>query len=144
MLKENIHLLLFALFSLGLPLWAMENNPFERGGVHGCSGECYESWKEETGGVVVLAAAKAEARSSATPQELGEAAYAGCVACHGGRGEGGVGPELAGQTAQQIIDKLQQYKQGETRGSQSALMWGQAAMLSNVDMKNIGAFVETF
>jgi cytochrome c553 len=38
---------------------------------------------------------------------------------------------------------LTQYKNGETRGAQSALMWGQAAALSADDMANIGAFVET-
>jgi cytochrome c553 len=41
------------------------------------------------------------------------------------------------------VSMLTQYKNGETRGAQSALMWGQAAALSADDMANIGAFVET-
>jgi cytochrome c553 len=143
MLKENMHLLIFTLFALGLPLWAMDHNPFQQGSVHRCSGECYQAWKQETGGVVALAAAKAEAHASGSPAELGEAAYAGCVACHGAGGEGGVGPVLSGQTAQEIYDTLVQYKNGETRGAQSALMWGQSAMLSDADMENIGAFIES-
>ncbi|QFU77922.1 c-type cytochrome [Halioglobus maricola] len=121
----------------------METNSFQQPRVHGCVGECYEKWKDETGGVVMMAAAQAEARAAASPTELGKAAYAGCIACHGQKGEGGVGPALAGQTASEIYEKLVQYKNGETRGNQSALMWGQSAMLSDDDMNNIAAFVET-
>ncbi|WP_304438780.1 c-type cytochrome [Halioglobus sp. HI00S01] len=143
MLRKNLHLWMFALFSLGLPLWAMESNQFNQGRVHGCTGECYEAWKDETGGVVMLAAAQAEARASASPEELGKAAYAGCVACHGQQGEGGIGPALAGQTAEEIYAKLVQYKNGETRGNQSSLMWAQSSMLSDEDMQHIAAFVES-
>ena len=143
MIRNNLHILLFAVFSMGLPLWAMENNSFQQGSVHGCQDGCYEAWRDETGGIVMLAAAQAEARAAASPAELGKAAYAGCVACHGQQGEGGVGPLLAGQTADEIYAKLVQYKNGETRGNQSALMWGQSAMLSDDDMKNIGAFIES-
>ena len=42
---------------MGLPLWAMENNSFQQGSVHGCQDGCYEAWKDETGGIVMLAAA---------------------------------------------------------------------------------------
>jgi cytochrome c553 len=143
MLKRNIHLILFFLFAVGLPLWGMQSNRAYEGSVHACAGECYENWKQETGGVLALAAAKAEAKASASPAELGQAAYAGCIACHGGSGEGGVGPALAGQTENAIYDKLLQYKNAETRGPQSALVWSQSATLSDEDMKNIAAFVES-
>ena len=66
-----------------------------------------------------------------------------CAACHGVNGEGGVGPKLQGQTNDAIVSMLTQYKNGETRGAQSALMWGQSAALSAEDMANIGAFVES-
>ena len=39
---------------------------------------------------------------------------------------------------------LMQYKNGETRGEQSALMWGQAANLSTEDMENLQAYINTF
>ena len=39
---------------------------------------------------------------------------------------------------------LVQYKNGETRGEQSALMWGQAANLSTQDMENLQAYINTF
>ncbi|MFK7976994.1 MAG: cytochrome c [Halioglobus sp.] len=143
MLKNNLHLYLFFVFAIGFPIWAMENNDRETTSVHRCTGECLEAMNEKTGGVVAIAVAKAEAKAAASPEELGKAAYIGCVACHGANGEGGVGPALVGQTADEIYSKLVQYKNGETRGNQSALMWGQSAMLSDVDMENIAAFVET-
>lgn len=143
MLKDNLHLLLFICVALGLPLWAMGNNTFQRDSIHVCVDDCYEQWKQETGGVLAIASAKAEAKAAASPEELGKAAYAGCIACHGAQGEGGVGPALAGQSANEIYEKLVQYKNGETRGSQSSLMWSQSAMLSDDDMQNIAAFAET-
>lgn len=143
MSKINLSLILFFCFALGLPLWGMQNNRFHEGSIHACTGECYQNWKQETGGAVALSAARAEARAAASPVELGKAAYAGCIACHGSKGEGGVGPALAGQTGKAIYEKLVQYKNGETRGAQSALMWSQSAILSDADMQNIAAFVES-
>jgi cytochrome c553 len=61
--------------------------------------------------------------------------------CHGQNGEGGIGPKLAGSTS--IVSMLMQYKNGETRGAQSALMWGQAANLSTEDMENLQAYIDT-
>ncbi len=141
--KYAIALLLFGAFSLGLPLWGMQVNKHSPADNHGCYGDCYEQWKEETGGVVAMQVAAAAQRAEASPEELGQQAYAGCVACHGANGEGGVGPQLAGQAAADIADKLLRYKAGETIGNQSSLMWAQSAMLSDQDIDNIAAFVET-
>ncbi|WP_262500951.1 c-type cytochrome [Pseudohalioglobus sediminis] len=139
----TITLMLFGLFAFGLPILAMQNNPHQQAGVHGCTGDCYDAWKAETGGVLQLAQAQAAARAEASPEELGKAAYVGCVACHGAGGEGGLGPQLAGQSAADIADKLLRYKNGETIGSQSNLMWSQAAQLSDTDIDNLAAFIET-
>ncbi|MCX2980495.1 c-type cytochrome [Halieaceae bacterium IMCC14734] len=111
--------------------------------VHRCDGECYEAWQAKTGGVVAVAAAAQAAKAAASPAELGKAAYQGCIACHGAGGEGGVGPQLAGQSAESIAGMLRQYKNGETRGAQSSLMWANAGMLSQADIDNLAAFVET-
>ena len=121
----------------------MDANKFAKDSIHGCTGECYATWEQETGGILAVVAAQAEAKASASPAELGAKTYAGCIACHGSRGEGGVGPALAGQAGDAIYSKLVQYKNGETRGAQSALMWSQASTLSDEDMKNLGAFVES-
>jgi cytochrome c553 len=141
--RENVFIVLFTFFAIGLPLWAMDANKFDKHSVHGCTGDCYAAWQQETGGFLAMTAAQAAEKASASPTERGEQIYAGCVACHGSGGEGGVGPSLAGQTGDAIYSKLLQYKNGETRGPQSALMWAQAGTLSDEDMKNIGAFVES-
>lgn len=142
-MKTNLYLILFVCFSIGLPIWAMQANKFQKASVHSCSGDCYLEWEQDTGGIVALSAAQAEARAAASPAELGKAVYAGCIACHGSQGEGGVGPALVGQTGNAIYEKLVQYKNGETRGTQSALMWSQSAMLSEDDMTNVAAFLES-
>jgi len=141
--RENVCIVLFACFAFGLSFWAMDANKFEKSSIHGCTGECYAEWEQETGGFLAVMATQAEAKANASPAELGEKAYAGCIACHGSRGEGGVGPMLAGQTSEAIYGKLQQYRNGETRGPQSALMWSQASTLGDEDMKNIGEFVQS-
>ena len=77
------------------------------------------------------------------PKLPGEKKYAGCAACHGGKGEGGVGPKLAGQTAAYISERLVAYKNREKVGRQSAMMWSQASLLSDADIKDLAEFVET-
>jgi len=74
---------------------------------------------------------------------VGAKHYAQCSACHGQAGQGGVGPALAGQTSDMIVDKLTKYKNGETIGQQSAMMWGQASWMTEQDMRDIGNYVET-
>jgi len=143
MSSNSITMILFACFAFGLPLWAMQNNQYDGRDNHGCSGECYQEWKGETGGVMALLDAQTAAKAAASPAELGQAAYAGCIACHGAQGEGGIGPQLAGQSATEIADKLLQYKAGDTRGAQSALMWSQSAQLSAADIENLAAYIAT-
>ena len=143
MSSNTISLALFACFAFGFPLWAMQNNQYDGKDNHDCSGECYAQWKQETGGLMAQVEAQAAAKAAASPAELGQAAYAGCVACHGANGEGGIGPQLAGQVGEEIAAKLMQYKLGETRGAQSALMWSQATQLSISDIDNLAAFIES-
>ena len=88
---NTIGLLLFCAFALGLPLYGMQTNEYGGGNTHQCIGECYEQWKDETGGVVNIAQAQAQARAEASPEELGRQAYNGCVACHGAGSEHGNG-----------------------------------------------------
>ena len=73
----------------------------------------------------------------------GEAKYAACGACHGAQGGGGVGPALAGKTAEYIAGRLNQYKNGEKVGSQSNMMWGQAGMLSETDITDLADYIAT-
>ena len=77
-----------------------------------------------------------------TPADKGAKTYVNCNTCHGMKGEGGIGPKLVGSTS--IVEMLTQYKNKETRGKQSVLMWGQAANLSTEDMENLQAYINTF
>ena len=108
--------------------------------VAACTGECYEKYKVED---KKRREAEAVMMATVSPADLGKKIYATCSACHGPNGGGGVGPKLQGQTQDAIVSMLTQYKNGETRGAQSVLMWGQAAALASDDMANIGAYVET-
>lgn len=73
----------------------------------------------------------------------GKGKYVTCMACHGAQGQGGVGPKLAGQAPDAIVKKLTAYKNKQQVGPQSALMWGQAAGLSDADIKNLSAYIAT-
>jgi cytochrome c553 len=69
--------------------------------------------------------------------------YAGCVACHGAKGEGGVGPSLRGTSAEYIETALLEYKNQIPRGPQSVLMYSQASALSEKDIKELSKYIVT-
>jgi len=71
----------------------------------------------------------------------GQAAYATCAGCHGGAGEGGVGPKLAGQDPKRVVELLHKYKSGEQVGPMTSMMAPMAMGLSDADMENIAAYV---
>ena len=142
MKTENLALVLFFATTIGLAVWAMSSND-PAPNKHGCYGSCYEQWKESTGGVLAIQQAAIKVEQEASPEQLGKTAYKSCIVCHGPQGGGGVGPMLAGQSAEEIISKLTQSKNGETLGNQSALMWSQAGLLEQLDIENIAAFVAT-
>jgi hypothetical protein len=75
MSKHTISLIIFVCFAIGLPLWGMQNNDIAGGSVHNCSGECYQQWQQQTGGVLALAEAKAEAAALDDPAIENLAAY---------------------------------------------------------------------
>ena len=110
--------------------------------VHGCQGECLEEYHNKFGTFTEQLVAKRVAMQSETPADRGAKKYVNCNMCHGMNGEGGIGPKLSGSTS--IVKMLEQYKAGETRGAQSALMWGQAANLSTQDMEDLQAYIDGF
>jgi cytochrome c553 len=69
--------------------------------------------------------------------------YTQCAACHGSNGQGGMGPRLAGQQSAMIVDKLTAYKNGETVGRQSNVMWGQSSWMTPQDMQDLGDYIAT-
>lgn len=69
--------------------------------------------------------------------------YAGCIACHGTGGEGGIGPSFSGRSVDYISAALIQYKNKEERGPQSVLMYAQAAALSDSDIQELSEYIIT-
>lgn len=113
----------------------------DRPSVHACNGECYDDFvvadKERR-------AQQAEQQAAASPAELGAKTYnTVCMACHGDKGQGVVGPALVGRDTAYLLEALTAYKNNQTRGQQSALMWGQAATMSQSDMENVAAYIIT-
>ena len=106
-----------------------------------CTGECYEEYVALNGTSVDILRAK-QALAAGDPFSDIRSLWAGCAACHGADGGGGVGPKLAGQTADYISSRLVAYKNNEQVGPMSALMWGQAAMLSDKDISMIGEYIQ--
>jgi len=128
----------------GIIVTAIASNSLEirdRPDTNVCIGQCYQDYLAANGTIVEQARAQAEAAAAMNPVELGKVAYAACQSCHGIAGEGGVGPLLQGRDAAYITAALIAYKNRETRGEQSGLMWGVAAPLSDTDISNISQFV---
>jgi len=65
-----------------------------------------------------------------------------CTTCHGAQGQGGIGPQLAGQSADDIISKLLHYRMGHPIGAQSAMMYPWAQALTEGQIGTIGVFVQ--
>ena len=106
-----------------------------------CISECYAEYVALNGTPSEIEERK-QALASADEFSSIRSLWAGCAACHGADGGGGIGPMLAGQSSDDIISKLTIYKNNGQIGSQSALMWGQAAMLSEKDIETISKFIE--
>jgi cytochrome c553 len=112
--------------------------------INGCFGECYDQYVVVNGTPAEQELAKQAEAASQSPAVLGQKSYtAVCQACHGDKGQGLVGPALTALVKSEVIGILQQYKNNETRGEQSAVMWGQAAILSDSEMDNIASYIET-
>lgn len=76
-----------------------------------------------------------------TKVSKGSKLYAGCIACHGAKGEGGIGPSFKGSKSDYIASSLNEYKNKIERGPQSALMYAQAAALSDSDIKELSKYI---
>lgn len=130
----------------GVIVTALANSSLEirdRPDTNLCIGECYQDYLAINGTAVEQAQAQAAAAAAMNPVELGKVAYVACQSCHGVGGEGGVGPQLQGRDATYTASALTAYKNRETRGEQSALMWGVAGPLSDADISNLSEFISS-
>ena len=124
-------------------IWAgtQSNNADWTGNRNQCVGECYEDWKAAHGGGI--ADVRPPNRWHWRRHRLLHwvKILRPCIACHGSRGEGGIGPILAGQAGSDIVAKLTAYRAGEERGAQSAMMYPVAKPMTDTDIENLAAFV---
>ena len=87
--------------------------------------------------------AATEPQQPQAPADLGAKVYGLCVGCHGPQGGGGVGPKLAGQSAQAIKDKMHAYKAGKQVGPQTAMMVPIAQGMSDADIEAVANYIAT-
>ena len=110
--------------------------------AHSCTGDCYVKYVEENGTTVEIEQRKQEAAQS-DPFSSIRGLWAGCAACHGQSGQGmGAFPKLAGKDSAYISQRLYAYKNREEIGSMSSMMWAQAGMLSDQDIKTLSEFIQ--
>jgi cytochrome c5 len=89
-------------------------------------------------------AGPAAAPAVAGDAEAGKGRFATCVSCHGAEAQGmGIFPKLAGQSAEYIAGRLQQYRAGETVGPTSALMMPHASGLSDEAIADLAAYISS-
>ncbi len=133
---------ILAVIYLAVPIYMISKiNMTDTDFVQECVGECYEQYLAENGAPAEVVKKQIAMLGVMSPGDKGKKLYPTCAACHGLSGEGGIGPALAGQSSDDIITKLSAYKAGETLGAQSALMWGQAAALSEDDIANLATYI---
>ena len=106
-----------------------------------CIDECYVEYVKANGTTVDILRAQ-QALAAGDPFSDIRSLWAGCAACHGVDGSGGVGPKLMGQSADYISGRLTAYKNNKQVGPMSNMMWGQAAMLSDKDINMIGDYIQ--
>ena len=110
--------------------------------THSCYGECYEEYIRVNGTFSEQMEAKKVAAAADEFSSI-KGLWAGCAACHGTDGKGiAAFPALAGRSADYISTALLQYRNGETRGAQSVLMWGQAGNLTDQQIQTLSKYVE--
>lgn len=130
-------------FMFGLISWThseLDYKGYES--AHSCTGDCYVKYVEENGTPAQIEQKK-QAAAADDPFSSIKGLWAGCAACHGQSGQGmGIFPKLAGQSSEDIINKLTIYKNRGEVGNMSSTMWAQAGQLSEAEIKTLGDFIQ--
>ena len=130
-------------FMFGLISWThseLDYKGYET--AHSCTGDCYVKYVEENGTPAQIEQKK-QAAAADDPFSSIKGLWAGCAACHGQSGQGmGIFPKLAGQSSEDIINKLTIYKNRGEVGNMSSTMWAQAGQLSEAEIKTLGDFIQ--
>ena len=76
----------------------------------------------------------------------GREKYVQCASCHGADGRSTVVPQypkIGGQTAEYVVNALKAYRDGRRLGTYAAMMAAVAKQLSDADIANLAAYVES-
>ena len=94
------------------------------------------------------AAAQTAIASLSAPDALaaGREKFVQCASCHGADGRSTVVPEypkIGGQSAAYVANALKAYRDGRRLGTYAAMMTAVAKQLSDADIANLAAYVES-
>jgi cytochrome c553 len=97
---------------------------------------------------VALALLTRPAATRAEPDAiaLGREKYVQCASCHGSDGRSTVVPQypkIGGQSAPYVVNALKAYRDGRRLGTFAAVMAEVAKPLSDADIVNLAAYVES-
>ena len=96
--------------------------------------------------VFALAGGPAAIAAPPDPVALGRDKYVQCASCHGSDGRSTVIPQypkIGGQSAPYVVNALKAYRDGRRQGTFAAIMVEVAKPLSDADIANLAAFVES-
>jgi len=88
----------------------------------------------------------AAAQSTPDAPAAGREKFVQCASCHGADGRSTVVPEypkIGGQTAAYVVNALKAYRDGRRLGTYAAMMAAVAKPLSDADITNLAAYVES-
>ena len=86
------------------------------------------------------------AQSASDALAAGREKYVQCASCHGADGRSTVVPQypkIGGQTAEYVVNALKAYRDGRRLGTYAAMMAAVAKQLSDADIVNLAAYVES-
>jgi cytochrome c553 len=93
-----------------------------------------------------VGAKPAAAQIAADALAAGREKYVQCASCHGADGRSTVVPQypkIGGQTAEYVVNALKAYRDGRRQGTYAAMMAAVAKQLSDADIANLAAYVES-
>ena len=77
---------------------------------------------------------------------LGREKFVQCASCHGSDGRSTVVPQypkIGGQSAPYVVNALKAYRDGRRQGSFAAIMSEVAKPLTDVDIDNLAAYIQS-
>jgi cytochrome c553 len=77
---------------------------------------------------------------------LGREKFVQCAACHGSDGQSTIVPEypkIGGQSGAYVINALRAYRDGRRQGTYAAIMAAVAKPLTDEDIDNLAAYIES-